>query len=92
VALGLLAGIALFELHAALQEASLAVRLNPWVARAVRQLALPVLGLIWLVFIFALEPLLRNAWRTGQLWPQAGRILAAVVAVWAFSFAARVLL
>jgi hypothetical protein len=81
VALTLLAGLAVIEVHTFLQGLSMALQLNPWVARAVRQLALPILGLIWLILIFWLEYWLRTGARKGVLWRRVGRVTAAIVGV-----------
>jgi hypothetical protein len=47
-------------------DISLALGANPWVGRAVRQLSLPVIGIIWLVAIFWSEHALRQALTHGR--------------------------
>lgn len=91
VALVILSGLALAEVHTALLGIAIAMRVNPWVAGAVRQLALPVLGLIWLVWIFVMESALRTGARTGRLWPRVARALGSVAAVWLVGFVVRTL-
>jgi hypothetical protein len=81
VALTLVAGLAVAEVHTFLQGLSVALELNPWVARAVRQLALPILGVIWLIFIFWLEYWLRTSLRKGLLWHRVARVAATLVGI-----------
>lgn len=76
IVLVFLCGWVLSSLHGLLLELALTLQLNPWQARALRQLALPVLGLIWLVFIFWLEYALRTASQRRRLWRSVGRVLA----------------
>ncbi len=92
VGLILLSGITLLEVHTAVQEISLALQLNPWVARAVRQLALPVLGLIWLVFIFVTEHRLRTGLPRGTHWRRAVRAAASMLAIFVAAYALRLIL
>jgi hypothetical protein len=86
-----LSGLAVLEFHSFIQALSLALGLNPWVARAVRQLALPILGLIWLVFIFVMEHRLRTGMQKGLLWRRAGRAAVAVAGSIVVVYAIRVL-
>lgn len=63
---------------------SLALRANPWVAQAYRQLSLPILGLAWLIMIFWLEHYLRKGVQIGRLWPRVtkvGAVLIGIIAV-----------
>ncbi|HWQ15286.1 MAG TPA: hypothetical protein VNL77_20975 [Roseiflexaceae bacterium] len=91
-ALWVLAGLVGLEIHALLIAAALRLSGNPWVTGAVRQLAFPVLGLLWLIFIFWQEYWLRAGWRRGLLRCRVARTLAALAAIWAVAFAARALL
>jgi hypothetical protein len=70
-----LLGVALFQWNALLVDLALLARANQWVGRAVRQLSLPVLGLIWLVAIYWLEWYLRTGVSRGLLRPRATRAL-----------------
>lgn len=81
VVLWLLAGWALFELHGSLLDISLALRVNPWVSVAMRQLTFPILGVAWLIFIFWIEWSMRRQLRAGRLWPHIARVAIAVLAV-----------
>lgn len=92
VALSALMGVALSQAVAALIEISLALRLNPWVGRAVRQLSLPVLGVIWLALIFWLEHDLRRGVQRGDLARRAGRFLAPLLALLALLWGTQALL
>lgn len=65
-------GWMLSQAHTLLLELSLESRLNPWAARAIRQLSLPVLGLLWLIFIFWLEHYFRTGVHQGRF---AARII-----------------
>lgn len=89
VALCVLAGWALFELHGSLLDISLALRVNAWVARFMRQVAFPILGLAWLIFVFWLEWYLRRGWQKGRLWRRAAYTLAGIAAVAAVALALR---
>jgi hypothetical protein len=77
-----LIGYVLFQIVGLSLDISLALGLNPWVARAMRQLPLPVLGIIWLVAIFWLEHDLRTAVARGQLLRRTLRALIPVLVVW----------
>jgi hypothetical protein len=92
VGLWILAGWAMFELHGSLLDISLALRVNPWVSIAYRQLAFPILGLAWLIFIFWLEWSMRRRLRAGGLWPHLGRAAAGVLAVAALGNVIRAIL
>jgi hypothetical protein len=70
-----LLGVALFQYNALLVDLALLARANQWIGRAVRQLSLPVLGLIWLVAIYWLEWYLRTGVSRGLLRPRATRAL-----------------
>jgi hypothetical protein len=89
IALTLLGGLAVAEVHTFLQGLSVALQLNPWVARAVRQLALPILGLAWLVAIFFLEHWLRVGMRKGRLWQRAARATIITLAIIAVAYTLR---
>ncbi|HMO59649.1 MAG TPA: hypothetical protein PKA05_17815 [Roseiflexaceae bacterium] len=71
-----------------LLEIALALEANQWVGRAVRQLALPVLGLIWLLLIFWSEHYLRTAIGHGLLWRRTIRILTTLITLLAIITAA----
>lgn len=73
------AGWILSQVHILLLELSIALQFNPWVARAVRQLSLPVLGLFWLVFIFWLEHYFRNGVYLNRFVGRAVRISGATI-------------
>lgn len=92
VALCVLAGWALFALHGSLLDISLALQLNAWVARFLRQAAFPILGLFWLIFVFWLEWYLRRGWQQGRLWRRAAYALAGIAAVAATAAALRAVL
>ncbi len=79
LALILGAGWVLSQVHTLLLELSLEFRLNPWVARAMRQLSLPGLGLIWLIFIFWLEYYLRSGVHQGRFTIRAIRATGVVI-------------
>jgi hypothetical protein len=84
IALCALGGFVLAQIVPLLLEISLALEANQWVGRAVRQLSLPIIGLIWLVLIFWSEHHLRTAIGRGRtLWVRAGRLLAAILIVYA---------
>lgn len=70
------------QAHSLLLDLSLALRLNPWAARAVRQLSLPLLGLAWLICIFWLEHYFRTGSRTNRLMARTARV--AVITVGAY--------
>ncbi len=72
-------GWILSQTHTLLLEVSLELRFNPWVARAVRQLSLPVLGLFWLVFLFWLEHYLRKGVQEGRFVARALRVSGATI-------------
>ncbi len=78
----LLIGWVAGQAHSLLLELSLSLRFNPWVARAVRQLSLPLLGLAWLVCIFWLEYYFRTGSRTNRLMVRTARV--AVITVGAY--------
>lgn len=82
IALGLALGWVLSELHSTWLGVSLALEFNVWVARAVRQLSLPILGLVWLVLIFWLEHHLRTGVRAGRLIIRAARFGAVVLGLY----------
>ncbi|GAB4109972.1 MAG: hypothetical protein Fur005_19120 [Roseiflexaceae bacterium] len=87
IGLCVLIGFVLTEIVDLLIELSLALRLNPWQGRAVRQLSLPILGVIWLGLIFWLEHDLRTNLARNRLFERARRslipILLALGGVWA---------
>lgn len=62
-----------------LLELSLEFRVNPWVARAIRQLSLPVLGLLWLIVIFWLEHYFRAGVRQGRFAIRAMCVTSGVI-------------
>jgi len=72
-----LLGLALAQANGLLLDLALLARANQWIARAVRQLSLPVLGLIWLVALYWLEWYLRTGVRRGLLARRATRALVA---------------
>ncbi len=82
IALGLALGWVLSELHSTWLEISLALNFNAWVARAVRQLSMPILGLIWLALIFWLEYHLRTGVRIGRLIIRAARFGSVVLGLY----------
>lgn len=92
LALILGAGWTLSQAHTLLLELSLAFRFNPWVARAIRQLSLPVLGLLWLIFIFWLEYFLRTGVQQGRFASRALRTTGAVIGMFLLMVAIRFLL
>jgi hypothetical protein len=92
IALFVLAGLVGLEIHAMLIAATLRLGGNPWVTGTVRQLAFPVLGLLWLIFIFWQEYWLRTGWRRGLLWRRTALTLAALALIWLVAFAVRALL
>jgi hypothetical protein len=61
-------------------QVSMTMHANQWVAQAMRQLSLPILGLLWLILIFWLEHYLRTGLQRGLLWRRAGRVGAALLA------------
>jgi hypothetical protein len=71
-----LLGVAAAQTNGLLLDVALLLRANQWVGRAVRQLSLPVLGLIWLIALYWLEWYLRTGVRKGLLRPRAIRALA----------------
>lgn len=79
LALILGAGWVLSQAHTLILELSLEFRLNPWVARAIRQLSLPVLGLLWLIFIFWLEYYFRSGVHQGRFAVRAIRVIGAMI-------------
>ena len=81
VGLCALIGYVIFQIVNLSFDISLALGLNPWVARAMRQLPLPVLGIIWLVAIFWFEHDLRTAVAKGQLLRRTLRALIPVLVV-----------
>lgn len=81
IALCALSGIAVAQLNGLMLDVSLALRLNQWGARALRQLSLPVLGIAWLIAIFWLEHYLRTSVEKQVLWPRAARATAIMVGV-----------
>lgn len=92
VALCALMGVALFQAVAALLEISLALRLNPWVGRAVRQLSLPVLGIVWLALTFWSEHALRQSVPRGSLMRRALRYAIPLLGVLALLWLIQALL
>src|SRR5689334_15434583 len=66
------------QINGMLIDISIALRLNQWVGRAVRQLSLPFLGVFWLVFIFWVEHYLRTGLTKNLLWPRTARIVIAL--------------
>jgi hypothetical protein len=86
------AGFALFQVSGALLELSLAMRANQWVARAWRQLSLPVIGILWIVYVFWAEHALRTAAQRGRLRQRALQFGAAVVVLLVLLAALRALL
>jgi hypothetical protein len=92
VALCALMGLVLTQAVAALLEISLALQLNPWVGRAVRQLSLPVLGICWLVLIFWSEHALRTSVPRGDLAKRALRFAIPLLGVLALLWLIQALL
>ena len=80
------------QVHALLLEISLALQFNPWVGRAVRQLSIPILGLIGLIFVFWLEYYLRTSVEKGLLWRRTARVLIACAILTILTLTARALL
>lgn len=72
-----LLGLALTQAVGLLLDLAQLLQANPWVARAVRQLSLPVFGLIWLVALYWLEWYLRTGVPKGLLARRATQALAA---------------
>mgnify|MGYP001120842481 CR=1 FL=1 len=72
-------GWTLSQAHTLLLELSLEFRLNPWAARAIRQLSLPLLGLFWLIFIFWLEHHFRVGVHQGRFAIRAIRVTGGVI-------------
>lgn len=75
LALTALVGYVVLQTVGTLLEVSLALRFNPWQARAVRQLSLPILGLIWLVLMLWMESYFRTAVPKRRLIARSLRVL-----------------
>lgn len=73
IALSALLGVIVWQLNGLLVDMSLLFEANAWVGRAVRQLSFPILGVIWLGWVFWLEHVLRNAVPRKQLMARALR-------------------
>lgn len=56
-----LLGVIVWQVNGLLLDLSLFFEANAWVGRAVRQLSFPILGVIWLGWVFWLEHVLRKA-------------------------------
>jgi len=67
------------QAHSLILELSLSLQFNPWVARAVRQLSLPILGLAWLICMFWLEHYFRTGIRTNRLMARIARVTVITV-------------
>lgn len=81
IALCLFAGWVLAEIHRELILISMQLGANQWVARAVHQLSLPVLGIIWLVGIFFLEHYMRSAGPIRRMLVRAARVAGVLLVV-----------
>lgn len=75
-------GWALSELHSTWIRVGLALEVNHWVARTVRQWLWPFLGLIWLIVVFWLEHHLRVGVQNGRMLARAARFGAVTVALY----------
>lgn len=62
-----LLGAIVWQINGLLVDLSLFFQANAWVGRAVRQLSFPILGVIWLGWIFWMEHVLRKAVPRKQL-------------------------
>jgi hypothetical protein len=82
IALGLALGWVLGELHSTWLRISLALEVNHWVARTVRQWLWPFLGLIWLVIVFWLEHHFRTGLHAGRLLIRALRFAGVVAGLY----------
>jgi hypothetical protein len=78
-----LLGVAVFQLNGLMLDISLALQLNQWGGRALRQLSFPVLGIVWLVAMFWLEHYLRTGVQRQRLWQRTARIGAIVLVLFA---------
>ncbi|MDZ4720370.1 MAG: hypothetical protein SH847_18095 [Roseiflexaceae bacterium] len=86
IALCCLFGIAVFQLNGLMLDISLALRLNQWGGRALRQLSFPVLGVVWLIAIFWLEHYLRTAVQLRRLWQRTIRVGAMTIGLFAIIY------
>jgi hypothetical protein len=64
----------MLQLRINLLDISLAVNVNPWAMAAVDKFGILLLGLVWLVAVFAAEAYLRQGVERNQLWRRIGRV------------------
>lgn len=64
----------LLQLRLNLIDISMAIDVGPWALGAIDKFGIVLLGLAWVVGVFAAEGYLRKGVELGQLWPRLGRV------------------